>query len=38
MNFNKPTEVSEENLTAVIDHIYDALNKLAKEIEQLKGE
>lgn len=38
MNINKPTEVTEENLTDVVNHIYDVLNKLAQEIEQLKGE
>ena len=38
MNFNKPTEVNDQNITSVIDHIYDILNKLAAELERLKGE
>jgi|10_taG_2_1085330.scaffolds.fasta_scaffold457093_3 hypothetical protein len=38
MNFNKPTEVNDENITSVIDHIYDILNRLADELERLKGE
>ena len=38
MNFNKPTEVNDENITSVIDHIYDILNRLAAELERLKGE
>ena len=36
MIYHKPTEVNEENITHVIDLIYDALNSLSVEIEKLK--
>ena len=36
MTINKPTEVTVENLTAVMDNIYDILNRFAKRLDKLE--